>query len=60
MNVDEEDTNMETEPPLKDPNIKWRLFASELDWRVVMWAVWEDMGQKSLNRLLSIPGVSVV
>ena len=60
MDVDEEDTNMDTELPLKDPNIKWRPFASELDWRVAMWAVREDVGQKSLNRLLSIPGVSAV
>ena len=47
------------EYPQKDPNMKWKPFASELDWRVAMWAVREDVGQNSLNRLLSIPGVCV-
>lgn len=37
---------------------RWKPFASELDWRVAMWAVREDIGQGSLNCLLSIPGVS--
>ncbi|KAH9921595.1 uncharacterized protein B0H18DRAFT_880019 [Fomitopsis serialis] len=40
-----------------DPNLKWRPFASELDWQVAMWVIREDVGQKSLNRFLSIPGV---
>ncbi|KAH9910856.1 uncharacterized protein B0H18DRAFT_820781, partial [Fomitopsis serialis] len=53
MDVDGED---EAQKPL-DPNQKWRPFASELDWRVAMWVVREDVGQKSLNRFLSIPGV---
>ncbi|TFY64417.1 hypothetical protein EVJ58_g2643 [Rhodofomes roseus] len=35
----------------------WRPFASELDWRVAMWIVREDVGQNSMNRFLSIPGV---
>lgn len=38
---------------------RWKPFASELDWRVAMWAVREDVGQNALNRLLSIPGVSL-
>lgn len=42
----------------KDPNSKWLPFASELDWNVASWIVKEDIGQKSLNRFLSIPGVS--
>lgn len=33
-------------------------FASELDWRVANWAIKEDIGQNSFNRLLAIPGVS--
>ena len=33
-------------------------FASELDWRVASWAVQEGIGQKTLDRLFSIPGVS--
>ncbi|KAH9910544.1 uncharacterized protein B0H18DRAFT_844521, partial [Fomitopsis serialis] len=40
-----------------DRNKKWKPFASELDWRVAMWVVREDVGQKSINRFLSIPGV---
>ncbi|KAH9834238.1 uncharacterized protein C8Q71DRAFT_672646, partial [Rhodofomes roseus] len=35
----------------------WRPFTSELDWRVAMWIVREDVGQNSMNRFLSIPGV---
>lgn len=38
---------------------RWRPFASELDWRVAMWAVRENVGQNALNRLLAIPGVIV-
>ncbi|KAH9910235.1 uncharacterized protein B0H18DRAFT_823376, partial [Fomitopsis serialis] len=45
------------EQAAKDPNLKWKPFASELDWRVAMWAVREDVGQNSLNRFLLIPGV---
>jgi hypothetical protein len=33
-------------------------FASELDWRVAQWAVKDQIGKNSLDRLLSIPGVS--
>ena len=40
-----------------DPEMRWRPFASELDWRVARWAVKEDNTQGALNRLLSIPGV---
>lgn len=36
---------------------RWRPFASELDWRVAMWVIREDVGQNSMNRFLSIPGV---
>jgi hypothetical protein len=32
-------------------------FASELDWQVAQWAVKDQIGHNSLNRLLSIPGV---
>lgn len=42
----------------EDSSAKWRPFASELDWNVAAWIVREDVGQKSLNRFLSIPGVS--
>lgn len=58
MDVDG-DADNPGEYPQKDPNMKWKPFASELDWRVAMWAVREDVGQNSLNRLLSIPGVCV-
>ncbi|KDQ54141.1 hypothetical protein JAAARDRAFT_196889 [Jaapia argillacea MUCL 33604] len=32
-------------------------FASELDWRVVKWAIQESPGKGSFDRLLAIPGV---
>ncbi|KAI5835810.1 hypothetical protein K523DRAFT_217684, partial [Schizophyllum commune Tattone D] len=32
-------------------------FASELDWRIALWAVKEDVSQGAFNRLLAIPGV---
>lgn len=53
MNVDGEECNSDTDHPNR-----WKPFASELDWKVAMWAVREDVGQGSLNRLLAIPGVS--
>lgn len=32
-------------------------FASELDWRVALWAVKDGIGHQSFDRLLAIPGV---
>lgn len=32
-------------------------FSSQLDWEIALWAVRENIGQGSLNRLLAIPGV---
>lgn len=32
-------------------------FASELDWRIAEWAVKDNIGHNSFNRLLQIPGV---
>jgi len=32
-------------------------FSSQLDWEIAQWAVRENIGQGSLNRLLAIPGV---
>ncbi|KAG1894245.1 uncharacterized protein F5891DRAFT_896513, partial [Suillus fuscotomentosus] len=32
-------------------------FASEVEWRIAEWATKEGIGDKSLDRLLSIPGV---
>jgi hypothetical protein len=46
--------------PMDDSNIegnRFAPFASELDWRVASWAVQDDIGHKSFDRLLSIPGV---
>ena len=40
------------------PEQEFAPFTSELNWRVVRWAVQEGIGHKSLDRLLSIPGVS--
>lgn len=61
MDVDGEEgapsAGVPDKPPI-DPQIRWRPFASELDWRVVMWAVREDVSQGALNRLLAISGVS--
>ncbi|KAH9913750.1 uncharacterized protein B0H18DRAFT_887798, partial [Fomitopsis serialis] len=53
MEVDSEDGR----PRGRDRSEVWKPFASELDWRVAMWVVREDVGQKSINRFLSIPGV---
>ncbi|KAG2747731.1 hypothetical protein P692DRAFT_20737370 [Suillus brevipes Sb2] len=36
---------------------KYSPFASEVEWRVAQWATKEGVGHKSLDRLLSIPGV---
>jgi hypothetical protein len=33
-------------------------FTSEIEWRVSQWAIQDGIGQRSLDRLLSIPGVS--
>ncbi|KAI0733701.1 hypothetical protein C8Q72DRAFT_880835 [Fomitopsis betulina] len=53
MDVDDEDR-----PPNEcDSNAVWRPFSSELDWCMAKWVISEDVGQKSLNRFLSIPGV---
>ena len=35
-------------------------FASELDWKIASWAVQEGIGQKTLDRLFSIPRVGLV
>lgn len=35
-------------------------FASEMDWRVASWAVKDGIGHKSFDRLLAIPGVSII
>ncbi|KAH9916350.1 uncharacterized protein B0H18DRAFT_884869 [Fomitopsis serialis] len=45
--------------PQNNPDLdqRWKPFASELDWRVAMWVIREDVGQNSLNRFLKIPGV---
>ncbi|KAG2348106.1 hypothetical protein BDR05DRAFT_876002 [Suillus weaverae] len=37
---------------------KYLPFASEVEWRVAQWATKEGVGHKSLDCLLSIPGVS--
>ena len=41
------------------PNI-YAPFASEMDWRIADWVVKDNIGHNSLNRLLAIPGVSVL
>lgn len=53
MDVDDQENEDAT-----GKDAKWRPFASELDWKVASWIVREDVGQNSLNRFLSIPGVS--
>lgn len=35
-------------------------FASQLDWQVACWAVQEGIGHGALDRLLAIPGVSLL
>ncbi|KAH9913778.1 uncharacterized protein B0H18DRAFT_887721 [Fomitopsis serialis] len=58
MDVDGEDVSMDVDGEEDtDPNLKWKPFASELDWRVATWVIREDVGQRAINRFLSIPGV---
>ena len=59
MEVDQDGggDRMDVGEGVRDPGERWKPFASELDWRVAMWAVREDVGQNALNRFLSIPGV---
>lgn len=35
-------------------------FASEMDWRIARWVVKENPGHKAFDRLLAIPGVSIL
>ena len=35
-------------------------FRSEMDWRFVEWTIKSGMGHKQLDRLLGIPGVSIL
>jgi len=35
-------------------------FASQMDWRIAKWAITEGIGHKSMDRLLAIPGVSIL
>jgi hypothetical protein len=41
-----------------EPLSSFAPFASELDWRVALWAIKDGIGHKSFDRLLAIPGVS--
>jgi hypothetical protein len=40
------------------PGERFFPFASEMEWRVSQWAIQDGIGQRSLDRLLSIQGVS--
>ncbi|KAJ3966048.1 hypothetical protein EV361DRAFT_872717 [Lentinula raphanica] len=40
------------------PDTAFAPFASEMDWRIAEWVVKDGIGHKSLDRLLSIPGVT--
>lgn len=53
---DEEDVMM-SDGTANSGNDLWAPFASELDWRVAQWAVEENVGQGTVDRLLDIPGV---
>ena len=35
-------------------------FDSELNWRIARWIIKDNVGHKSLDRLLAIPGVSII
>ena len=39
---------------------KYAPFASETDWHIAQWAVLDGVGHNSLDRLLAIPGVSLI
>ena len=45
-------------PGAEGPN-PYAPFTSELEWRIARWAVLDGIGHSSLDRLLSIPGVSL-
>ena len=49
----------ESRENLSPPN-KFAPFASQMDWRIAKWAVMDGIGHKSMDRLLAIPGVSVL
>ena len=54
----DEDISMDgTEPAASQP---YHPFHSDLDWRVAQWAIKDSPGQNALDRLLAVPGVSVV
>jgi len=42
------------------PNTGYAPFSSRLDWEIAHWAVKENIGQGSLNRLLAIPEVWII
>lgn len=35
-------------------------FGSELNWRIARWIIKDNVGHKSLDHLLAIPGVSII
>lgn len=51
--------DVDGEPGMEKQN-PYAPFTSELDWRIARWAVKDNPGHKVFDRLLSIPGVSLV
>lgn len=56
--------NLEVDVPMDGtaalPDQMYLPFASEMDWKIAEWVVKDGIGHKSLDRLLSIPGVSIL
>ena len=62
-NEDKDGDAVMTEPIDGGSQIKvnpYTPFGSELDWRIVRWIIKDNVGHKSLDRLLAIPGVSII
>jgi hypothetical protein len=60
MDVDgEPGMDVDGEPGMEKQN-PYAPFTSELDWRIARWTVKDNPGHKVFDRLLSIPGVSLV
>ncbi|KAG2747816.1 hypothetical protein P692DRAFT_201716069 [Suillus brevipes Sb2] len=60
LTEDEADVEMNGIEMEEEEDHLFYLFASRLDWEVACWAVQEGIGHKAFDRLLAIPGVSVL
>lgn len=62
-NKDKDGDAVMAEPIVGGSQIKvnpYTPFESELTWRIARWIIKDNVGHKSLDRLLAIPGVSII